>query len=261
MPKCFIIQPFDSGGKFDKRFDDIYKPALEKVGLEAYRVDRDPSVDIPIESIEEGIRDASMCLADITTDNPNVWYELGYAFAVNCPVILVCSNERKKFPFDIQHRKIIRYMSESTSDFNSLGDEITKRAKALQKKAATRKFIQSEQVAPQDGLSQIEIQLLAILAAESIMPGSPVDKYTLENAANNYGMTLVGLGLAIQRLSKKEFIHVHQEGDPYNDEIYQQLVFLQESGWNWIHENDHMFRLEEDDQDEDSPDPDSVLPF
>jgi len=37
MPNCFMIQPFDSG-KFDKRFDDVYVPAIEAAGLEAYRV-------------------------------------------------------------------------------------------------------------------------------------------------------------------------------------------------------------------------------
>ena len=71
MPVCFVIQPFDAG-KFDKRFDDVYKPAIEAANLEAYRVDRDPAVDVPIEAIEQGIRNATVCLADITTDNPNV---------------------------------------------------------------------------------------------------------------------------------------------------------------------------------------------
>ena len=80
MGTCFVIQPFDRG-KFDKRFEDTFRPAIEEAGLEAYRVDQDPNVEIPIEAIEEGIRNAAVCLADITTDNPNVWYELGYAFA------------------------------------------------------------------------------------------------------------------------------------------------------------------------------------
>lgn len=54
MGTCFVIQPFDSG-KFDKRFHDIYKPAIEAAGLEAYRVDQDPGVQVPIDSIEKGI--------------------------------------------------------------------------------------------------------------------------------------------------------------------------------------------------------------
>lgn len=32
---CFVIQPFD-GGKFDKRYDDVYKPAIMAAGLDAY---------------------------------------------------------------------------------------------------------------------------------------------------------------------------------------------------------------------------------
>src|ERR1700690_3724852 len=104
MPKCFVIQPFDSG-KYDKRFDEVFKPAIEAADLEAYRADRDPEVEVPIEGIEEGIRSAAICVADITTDNPNVWYELGFAFATGRPVVMVCSTERtsNKFPFDIQH--------------------------------------------------------------------------------------------------------------------------------------------------------------
>jgi hypothetical protein len=80
VPYCFVIQPFD-GGRFDKRFSDVFKPAIEEAGLEPYRVDRDPSVSIPINDIEKGIRDAAVCFADITLDNPNVWFELGYALA------------------------------------------------------------------------------------------------------------------------------------------------------------------------------------
>ncbi len=95
MTTCFVIQPFDSG-KFDKRFTDVYKPAIEAAGLEAYRVDKDPSVLIPIDAIEEGIRKAEVCLADITTDNPNVWYELGFAFASRRPIVMVCSDERRE---------------------------------------------------------------------------------------------------------------------------------------------------------------------
>src|SRR5882724_6324122 len=124
MSTCFVIQPFD-GAKYDKRYEHVSVPAIEAAGLKAYRVDRDPSVEVPIDSIEEGIRDAALCLADITADNPNVWYELGYAYARGRPVVMVCSDERKKYPFDIQHRTIIPYVAESTRDFEALKSLIT----------------------------------------------------------------------------------------------------------------------------------------
>src|SRR5258708_4473933 len=127
MSTCFVIQPFDQG-PFDKRFDDVFEPAIAEAGLDAYRVDRDPAVSIPIEDIEAGIRNAEVCLAEITTDNPNVWFELGFAIASQRDVVLVCSSERKsRFPFDIQHRSIIRYETESSSNFQPLKDRIPKR--------------------------------------------------------------------------------------------------------------------------------------
>jgi hypothetical protein len=119
MPTCFVIQPFDNG-KYDKRFEDVFKPAVEAAALDAYRVERERSVDVPVDAIEEAIRNAAVCLAEITVDNPNVWYELGYAFARGQPIAMVCSNERQKFPFDIQHRSLIIYVSESPRDFEAL---------------------------------------------------------------------------------------------------------------------------------------------
>ena len=59
--ECFVIQPI-SDTKFTKRYDDIYKPAIEATGLKAYRVDLDPTVKIPIEEIESRIKDSVICI-------------------------------------------------------------------------------------------------------------------------------------------------------------------------------------------------------
>ena len=36
MPRCFMIQPFD-GGQYDKRYEDVFEPAIRAAGLEPYR--------------------------------------------------------------------------------------------------------------------------------------------------------------------------------------------------------------------------------
>lgn len=119
MSRCFVIQPFD-GGDFDARYEDLFSPAIRDAGLEPYRVDRDPRVSIPIQDIESGIRDSTICLADISIDNQNVWFELGFAIAAQKEVVLVCSDARQlKFPFDVQHRTIIKYRTGSPRDFKS----------------------------------------------------------------------------------------------------------------------------------------------
>src|ERR1022692_861504 len=107
MDRCFVIQPFDKG-RYDKRYEDVFVPAIKDAGLEPYRVDRDLGVSIPIAEIQSGIESSQACLAEISTDNPNVWFELGYAIASQREVVMVCSEERTAhFPFDVQHRAII----------------------------------------------------------------------------------------------------------------------------------------------------------
>jgi nucleoside 2-deoxyribosyltransferase len=128
--RCFLIQPFDNG-QFDKRCKDVFIPAINNAGLEPYRVDQDISATVLIETIEREIKSAAVCLADISTDNPNVWYELGFALALAKPVVIVCEKQRKKFPFDIQHRAIIQYAAESSSDFENLKQKITDKIQAF----------------------------------------------------------------------------------------------------------------------------------
>jgi hypothetical protein len=132
MAKCFVIQPFDRD-VFDRRYKDTFKPAIEEAGFEPYRVDEDPGVQIPIEEIEKGIREAAVCFAEITTDNANVWYELGFAIACGKPVVMVCERSRPKFPFDVQHRSIVIYDTGSSSDFDTLRIQIAGKLKAFGK--------------------------------------------------------------------------------------------------------------------------------
>ncbi len=168
MPTCFIMQPFD-GDKFDKRYEEIFKPAITDAGLDPYRVDKDPGVSIPIADIEQGIKDSQLCFAEITEDNPNVWFELGYAIACNKEVVLVCSKERKtKFPFDVQHRTIIHYETSTPSDFESLKKEITAKIKAYLKRQEDVRATVSEikkVTAPEEGLQEHEIVALAVITA------------------------------------------------------------------------------------------------
>ncbi len=243
MPLCFVIQPFDSG-KFDKRFNDVYKLAIEAAGLEAYRVDRDPGVDVPIDAIEDGIRAATICLADITTDNPNVWYELGFAFASARPVVMVCSQERteKKYPFDIQHRSVIPYVADSPSDFQALKQSLTARLEAiLAKGEALRQIAETEQISTIKGLSQPELLVLATASSGIYLPDSAVPVYSVKNEAERAGLTALGFSLGIRRLANKGFIHITQDMNKFNEPF--DVLFLTEKAWAWIETNENLFKV------------------
>jgi hypothetical protein len=244
MSACFVIQPFDSG-KFDKRFEDVFSPAIRAAGLDPYRVDKDPGVDVPIDSIESGIRDSAACLADITTDNPNVWYELGFAIASGRPVVMVCADDqtRRKYPFDIQHRTVISYQSDSPRDFISLQQSITARLEALMKRSGALEAIrQHEQIAPVEGLSQPELVVLATVAGSTVLPTEGVAAFSAKNDTESAGFTAIGFSIGLQRLKTKGFVEVREATD-FRGDTYPQ-IFVTDSGWSWIDQNETLFILQ-----------------
>ncbi|MBM4046059.1 MAG: hypothetical protein FJ279_13160 [Planctomycetes bacterium] len=249
MSTCFVIQPFDAG-PYDKRYDDVIAPAIEAAGLQPYRVDRDPSASIPIEKIESGIRAASLCLADITEDNPNVWFELGYAISARTDVILICSAHRvKTFPFDVQHRNIVRYSTESSRDFEVLKQRISERIKALlSKQEKLSAFRASSPVANVAGLAQHEIVALVAIAQNLDTPSGSVSTYLIRQDMEKAGFTKVATTLALVSLLRNGLVHSVVERN-YDGEDYTAYV-LDDSGMEWLLKNQDRFVLRQTECDE-----------
>lgn len=104
---CFVMQPFAPplGGYYET----IFKPAIIKAGLQPLRADAEIfGTGKIIDQIWRGIHEAKVLVAELTSKNPNVFYELGLAHALNKPVVLVSSNEAD-VPFDLRHIRVIIY--------------------------------------------------------------------------------------------------------------------------------------------------------
>lgn len=213
MKTCFVIQPFD-GDKFDKRYVDIFEPAIKEAGYKPYRVDKDNSVTIPIENIETKIRESEFCFAEISTDNPNVWYELGYAFACGKNIIMVCSEERVgKFPFDIQHRFIITYKTGSPSDYAILADSITAKIKATEHKNNTVENLQYISFQEIKGLKSHEIALLILLMENTISKDDYLSVHDLKSQMNKSGFTDIATNVGIRTLEKIKLLETFIQTD------------------------------------------------
>lgn len=258
MEKCFVIQPFDNG-KFDKRFVDIFEPAIKKAELEPYRIDKDLSVRIPIEDIEKGIIESASCFAEITTDNPNVWYELGFAFACDKDVIMVCSDERTdKFPFDIQHRQIITYKTSSTSDFNNLEDIITKKIKAFQQKTKTVKKLNITPIIETEGLKGHEIALLILITENQLSSEDSTSVFGLKHEMNKAGFTDIATSVGIRSLTKYGMIETLKILDDYNNNQEYIACRLTDKGEYWILSNQDQLQFRQNNKITDAID---NLPF
>lgn len=240
MSTCFVIQPFD-GDKFDARYDQVLAPAIEEAGLEPYRIDQDPSVNTIIEDIHSKIRSSALCLADITTPNPNVWYEIGYAKASSKEVIYVCSQEVKKFPFDISHTRIINYKSDAPDDFKKLQKDITDRIKALLSKEKILGSISQSPIKEVEGLSQHEEIVLAIIMQNRETSTDPVFTTSIFNDMERAGRNKLASNIALTTLSRKKLIDITEFNDSYNKYFG---YFLTESGENWVIENQDKLNLQ-----------------
>jgi len=119
--KCFVVMPF----RPEFRYFYLYVSAhlKEEYGLEVERGD-DRIESRPIaEKVRRQIREADIILGDVTGANPNVFYELGLADAMEKPMFLLTQDDVEKVPVDVRALELIRY---SLDDEKALRDKLHK---------------------------------------------------------------------------------------------------------------------------------------
>jgi hypothetical protein len=103
--RAFVVMQFDDA--YDSVYD-VIKRVAESNGFDAYRVDEVYGPGIILRDIVRGLAESDVVIAEITSSSPNVFYELGYAHALEKPTILLAERSRK-LPFDISGYRCIFY--------------------------------------------------------------------------------------------------------------------------------------------------------
>jgi len=105
-PFVFVLMPFEAS------FNDVYelgiKPASESAGAYCERLDEQIFDESMLARIYNQVAKADLVVADMTSRNPNVFYEVGYAHALGKTVILLTKNA-DDIPFDLKHYPHIVY--------------------------------------------------------------------------------------------------------------------------------------------------------
>ena len=105
-PLIFVAMPFD------KKMDDIFhygiQNAVNKAGFLCERVDLVSFTGDILDTIKRRIREASLLIADLTASNPNVYLEVGYAWGVGIPTVLI-AQDVQELKFDVKSQKCIIY--------------------------------------------------------------------------------------------------------------------------------------------------------
>ena len=106
---CFVVMGFGKKTDFaqnktfdlDKSYHYIIKPAVEAAGYKCMRADEIQhagNINVPM---YEQLFEADLVIADLSTANPNAFFELGVRYALKPRTTIVISEKGFKIPFDM----------------------------------------------------------------------------------------------------------------------------------------------------------------
>ncbi|AYL97371.1 hypothetical protein [Mucilaginibacter celer] len=106
-PKLFVVMQFSS--EYNELYNEVIKPVSEKLRFDCIRGDEFYAGTPILLDITKSIKEATAIIAEITPDNPNVFYEIGYSHAIEKPTILLCDKRRANLPFDLSSFRTLYY--------------------------------------------------------------------------------------------------------------------------------------------------------
>jgi nucleoside 2-deoxyribosyltransferase len=159
---CLVIMPFDHG------FDDVYAAIKTAVGniprntpIRCFRIDEARPAGRITERLLTELRSSSVCIADLTGSKPNVMWEVGYAMALEKPLLII-TQKLSDMPFDLKDMQNIEY------DRNHLSHTLGKPLTQLMVDTLTAAVERPRQSATrsEDALNESSVQMLQIELAE-----------------------------------------------------------------------------------------------
>ncbi len=116
-PLCFVLMPFGtkpgSGGmpiQFDAVFNELIAPAIREASLEPLRADEEQAGGMIHKPMFERLILCEYAVADLTTANANVFYELGLRHAVRpASTVLIFAEGSGQLPFDVGPLRAVPY--------------------------------------------------------------------------------------------------------------------------------------------------------
>jgi hypothetical protein len=105
-PICFVIMQFTD--EYNSLYADVIRPTCQDYGYKVIRADDSYTSGSIIDDITRSIRESTIIIADITPNNPNVFYEVGFAHGINKPTILL-SDRKRELPFDVSGFRTLFY--------------------------------------------------------------------------------------------------------------------------------------------------------
>jgi hypothetical protein len=121
LRRGIVITPLDAAGR---RIHDTVNRALRELGIKTYDLRDLPAGASLANAITAAIREADFVVADVTRQNPNVLYEIGYANALEKPtILLVDGSAQDEMPADLAG---LSYLTYDSRNLRSLHDYVSR---------------------------------------------------------------------------------------------------------------------------------------
>src|SRR6184192_3826546 len=129
QPLCFVLMPFstkpDATGlliDFDAVYQQLIAPAIRSAQLEPLRADEEMSGGIIHKPMFERLILCEFAVADLTTANANVFYELGVRHAVRPWSTVLIYAQGGRLPFDVAPQRALPYELSAAGTPTNLDD-------------------------------------------------------------------------------------------------------------------------------------------
>lgn len=106
QPRAFVVMQFSA--PYDQVYSEVIRVVCEEFNLKAIRADELYGPGLIIGDVVDQIQRAQVIIADITPSNANVFFEVGYAMALNKPIILL-AKKGTELPFDVKPFRVLFY--------------------------------------------------------------------------------------------------------------------------------------------------------
>jgi len=138
-PLCFVLMPFgqkpDGTGRqidFDAVYELLIKPAIIAAELEPVRADEEKGGGIIHKPMFERLVMCEYAVADLTTANANVFYELGVRHATRPWTTVVVFADGTRLPFDVAPLRGLPYTLDGAGQPENPAGDVVSLTKRLQ---------------------------------------------------------------------------------------------------------------------------------
>jgi hypothetical protein len=138
--ECFVVMPFGSKPFADGRtydFDKVYRViicrAIRNAELQPIRADERKGSRLVHSDMFLDLRDRRIVLADLSLENPNVYYELGIRHVMSPTGTILMCRSGATLPFDVKLSRVIFYKFDGEDlDWEEAERTVTRLTDALQ---------------------------------------------------------------------------------------------------------------------------------